>query len=193
MLRWSGAVAASGYDRRSLGLRAWAPRPHRRGPGHFTDLRNLLKSGRRIASWRVGIDPVEEPAMRRIFAIDDEKEWLELYVEILADEGYEVTPFTDGRMAIEAMKKGAPDAVILDLRMAPSGRDVLKSIRRTWPTMPVVISSAYGGYHNDPDFDSVESFVEKSTDLLSLRLALESAISKTAGALQPGRSQPPCV
>jgi DNA-binding NtrC family response regulator len=131
--------------------------------------------------------------MRRIFAIDDEKEWLELYVEILADEGYEVTPFTDGRMAIEAMKKGAPDAVILDLRMAPSGRDVLKSIRRTWPTMPVVISSAYGGYHNDPDFDSVESFVEKSTDLLSLRLALESAISKTAGALQPGRSQPPCV
>lgn len=122
--------------------------------------------------------------MTAIVVIDDEKEWLELYGEGLGANGHAVRTFGDGRAALLDMDLEVPDVVVLDIRMAPSGRDVLRSIRRRWPGLPVVVASSYVGYRDDPDFafDRVDAFLEKSTDLTELFGTIEYVLSKREGA-----------
>ena len=120
--------------------------------------------------------------MADIVAIDDEKEWLELYAEGLSAAGHTVWTFGDGQAALNEIGRSRPDLVVLDIRMAPSGRQMLWMIRRYWPELPVVMSSAYGGYRNDPDFVKADAFVDKSTDLNELISTIESVLGRTQGA-----------
>lgn len=116
--------------------------------------------------------------MADILAIDDEREWLELYADRLAEMGHVVKTYSNGQVALNEMGRDPPDLVILDLRMAPSGRQMLWMIRRYWPGVPVIISSAYGGYKNDADFAKVDAFLEKSTDMAKLAAIVEYVLSK---------------
>ena len=116
--------------------------------------------------------------MADILAVDDEKEWRELYAEGLAEVGHTVRTFGDGSKALDEIGRSPPDLVILDIRMGPSGRQMLWMIRRYWPELPVVISSAYGGYRNDPDFVKADAFVDKSTDLNELIVTIDSLVCK---------------
>ena len=124
--------------------------------------------------------------MADILAIDDEQEWLELYAERLAEMGHVVKTYSNGQVALNEMGQNLPDLVILDLRMAPSGRQMLWMIRRYWPGVPVIISSAYAGYKGDPDYAGVDAFLEKSTDLTELVGAVEYVLSKR----EHGRRRP---
>lgn len=119
--------------------------------------------------------------MADILAVDDEKEWRELYAEELAEAGHTVRTFGDGRKALDEIGRSPPDLVILDIRMGPSGRQMLGMIRRCWPGLPVVISSAYGGYRNDPDFVKADAFVDKSTDLNELIVTIAGLLSQEQG------------
>jgi DNA-binding NtrC family response regulator len=116
--------------------------------------------------------------MADILAIDDEQQWLELYTEKLGEMGHMVKTYTNGQVALNEMGEARPDLVILDLRMAPSGRQMLWMIRRYWPGVPVILSSAYAGYKGDPDYAGVDAFLEKSTDLTGLVGAVEYVLSK---------------
>jgi DNA-binding NtrC family response regulator len=124
--------------------------------------------------------------MAYILAIDDEPEWLELYAERLVEMGHSLRAYTNGQVALNEMGEERPDLVILDLRMAPSGRQMLWMIRRYWPDVPVILSSAYAGYKGDPDYAGVDAFLEKSTDLTRLVGAIEYVLSKK----EPGRPRP---
>jgi len=125
--------------------------------------------------------------MAYILAVDDEPDWLALYAETLGGAGHSVRTYTNGQVAFNEMGESRPDLVILDLRMAPSGRQLLWMIRRYWPGVPVIVSSAYGGYRDDPDFRSVDAFVEKSTDLTELVGAVDSILGgKESAGRCPG-------
>jgi DNA-binding response OmpR family regulator len=119
--------------------------------------------------------------MDRILAIDDERLWLELYAEKLTDAGFTVSTLEDGRSAVREIERLSPALVILDVRMSPSGRDVLSLIRTARPDLPVIISSAYGGYRDDRDFARANAFIEKSTDFAELLAAIQRLV--------PGRPQ----
>jgi len=116
--------------------------------------------------------------MSRIMTVDDEVEWLELYAEVLRDAGHDVESYADGVAAVRSIRVAPPDLVILDIRMGPSGRQVLKSIREAHPDLPVIMSSAYGGYRDDPDFAMADGFVEKSTDLTELIQMVRGVLAK---------------
>lgn len=60
--------------------------------------------------------------------VDDEPPIVELLTVYLAREGYEVSSAGDGLTAVEAVRRGAPDVVILDV-MLP-GLDGLEACRR---------------------------------------------------------------
>lgn len=64
----------------------------------------------------------------RVLLVDDEPPIVELLTVYLAREGYEVSSAGDGLAAVEAVRDGAPDVVILDV-MLP-GLDGLEACRR---------------------------------------------------------------
>jgi len=77
-----------------------------------------------------------------------------------------------------------PDLVILDLRMAVSGRSMLEILRRRRPNVPVVIHTVYGGYEDDPGMASVDGFVVKSPDLTALVSTVDAVLRRRGLALQ---------
>jgi len=116
--------------------------------------------------------------MADVLVVDDEETWRELYMERLSTAGHDVRAAGDGKEALEEMRARIPDIVVLDIRMAPSGRHLLRSIMLFWPEVPIVVSSAYGGYRGDADFMKATAFVEKTADLGEL----VEAIARILGA-----------
>ena len=68
------------------------------------------------------------PAPIRVLVVDDEPPIVDLLTGYLVREGYEVTSASDGHAAVDAVREGAPDVVILDV-MLP-GLDGLEVCRR---------------------------------------------------------------
>lgn len=67
---------------------------------------------------------------KKILAIDDEKNVLDLIEHYMTEDGYEVVQTNKGRRALEIIKEENPDLVILDYRMPETdGIEVLKEIR----------------------------------------------------------------
>jgi DNA-binding response OmpR family regulator len=68
--------------------------------------------------------------MARILLVDDSADIRHLLSTILRDEGHDVAVASDGVQAIEAIKNGAPDLMILDIMMPRmDGYGVLKEMR----------------------------------------------------------------
>jgi DNA-binding NtrC family response regulator len=127
--------------------------------------------------------------MADVLVVDDEETWRELYVERLSDAGHDVRAAGDGNEALEEMRTRIPDIVVLDIRMAPSGRHLLRSIMLFWPEVPVVVSSAYGGYRGDADFMKATAFVDKTVDLGELVEAIAGILGARHGTGSQGESR----
>ena len=71
---------------------------------------------------------------------DDEIELLKPHILMLQERGYEVTPVSSGRDAIDEMEQGGADLVFLDEQMPGlSGLDTLRVLKERWPGVPVVM------------------------------------------------------
>lgn len=69
--------------------------------------------------------------MSKVLLIDDDVELTTLLQEYLANEGYDVTTDTDGRVAIAAAASDAVDIIVLDIMMPRmNGIEVLQRIRQ---------------------------------------------------------------
>jgi DNA-binding NtrC family response regulator len=131
-----------------------------------------------------------------ILVVDDEQAWRDLFTELLENAGYTVRTVENGVLALDEIKRRKPDLTILDIRMSPSGRDLLRSVRRLMPEMPVVVCSSYGGYRDDPDFSKVDAYVVKSTDMEELLRAIDKTLVKRQlhgrNENLKGRASPSC-
>jgi len=116
--------------------------------------------------------------MADILVVDDEQSWRDLFTELLETTGHTVRAVENGVLALDEIKHRKPDLTILDIRMSPSGRDLLRSVRRLMPDMPVVVCSSYGGYRDDPDFSKVDAYVVKSTDMGELLEAIDNTLAR---------------
>lgn len=71
---------------------------------------------------------------KKILLVDDDQYIRELYLEVLKDAGYEVTPCTDGEAALAALSAGGFDLILLDIMMPKlDGIGVLKSAAAKTP------------------------------------------------------------
>lgn len=88
----------------------------------------------------------------RVLVIDDEKNYLLVLEALLTDAGYSVTTINDPEMALAFLDDSEVDVVITDMKMpGMTGREVLQSIKKSQPYLPVLIMTAFG---------SIESAVE---------------------------------
>ncbi|MDX1335292.1 MAG: response regulator transcription factor [Gammaproteobacteria bacterium] len=86
----------------------------------------------------------ENESMNRILLIDDDVELSKLLSEYLRGEGFEVDAVFDGATAVETLRSGHWDAVILDVMLpGMNGFDILKQVRPGLES-PVLMLTARG-------------------------------------------------
>src|SRR3972149_3862084 len=89
---------------------------------------------------------------KKILIVDDEEDIVNLVRMILEDAGYQVYASTDGREALEKLRKDTYDLVLLDLMMPFfSGWEVLKELRENSLTkdLPVALLTARASPRDD--------------------------------------------
>ena len=83
--------------------------------------------------------------MPKILVVDDEQGILDLLVDDLSDEGFQVISANNGASALVLIYRERPDIVLLDL-MIPvvNGYEVLRELRRNPTTrkLPVILLTA---------------------------------------------------
>jgi CheY-like chemotaxis protein len=73
----------------------------------------------------------------RILVVEDDLFLRELYVDILSGEGYKVDQAADGEQALEKMKAGGYNLILLDIIMPKlDGLSVMKQIQNETPLAP---------------------------------------------------------
>jgi EAL domain-containing protein (putative c-di-GMP-specific phosphodiesterase class I) len=91
------------------------------------------------------IAEAEPPRMPRILLIEDEPQVRHAYARVLRAKGLDVHELSDGRELSAALKEERFDAVVSDICMpGPSGIEVLKTVHRLDPDLPVVLVTAGG-------------------------------------------------
>lgn len=84
-------------------------------------------------------------ASHQIVIVEDEAPIREAVVEVLSSVGYEPIPTADGEAGLAAARRPGVSLVLLDLLLPKlDGMDVLARLRKTHPTLPVIILTARG-------------------------------------------------
>jgi DNA-binding NtrC family response regulator len=79
-----------------------------------------------------------------VFIVDDEARMGQVLSMVLSRFGCEPRAFTDGRLALEALKERPPDLVITDLSMPHmDGLTLLKEVKRHDRELPVILITAH--------------------------------------------------
>ena len=90
----------------------------------------------------LGTDPGSVPT-ERILVVEDDHAVQKALKRLFEAERFSVEISPDGKSALEAFRRVAPSAIVLDLRLpAMSGRDVCREIKRQAPTIPIIVLSA---------------------------------------------------
>lgn len=77
--------------------------------------------------------------------VDDDQELCELLAGWLAQDGFAVRCCHETRSALASLRDHLPDAVILDVMLPDgSGLELLKTLRESYPSLPVLMLSARG-------------------------------------------------
>jgi two-component system, NtrC family, response regulator HydG len=119
------------------------------------------------------------PKKLKVLVVDDNKEFCRNVKDILELKGHEVTPAHDGFKALERVKQGGFDLVLMDVKMPiMDGVKTFKKIKEIKPKTPVIMISAYAveelirdglragvfGFLKKPvDFDMLLGLMEDAT------------------------------
>ena len=82
----------------------------------------------------------------RVLVADDEKEMTNVLAAVLEREHYAVDTVSDGRAALEYALAGQYDCLVLDIMMPElDGLEVVRELRKSGSTVPVLLLTARGG------------------------------------------------
>src|SRR5882757_5341080 len=80
--------------------------------------------------------------MKRILIADDDDDLRQALEQLLELEGFAIAGVSDGRTALSLMREAIYDLILLDFAMPGAhGMDVLTSLRRLWPEVPIIMMS----------------------------------------------------
>ena len=103
--------------------------------------------------------------MKKIAIIDDEQDILETLERFLKrSEKFEIETFSNPENAMELIKKGHFDLILLDIMMPQmNGMDMLKEIKEANPEVKIIMMTAYSTVEKVIDANKVgaEDYVTK--------------------------------
>lgn len=84
--------------------------------------------------------------MKKILVVDDEPSLLDVIRMRLSAEGYAVATAVNSAGALEEVRTGGHDLVLLDLRLGDgeNGMELMSAIHELDPNLPIIILTAYG-------------------------------------------------
>jgi len=101
--------------------------------------------------------------MADILVVDDQPAVAEILSEELAREGHQLSSVSDVDSLRRHLKNSRTDLVLLDLYLEGfEGWEVLHTIKRENPDLPVLIFSAYDSFAGDPRLSQANGYVVKS-------------------------------
>ncbi len=88
--------------------------------------------------------------LKTILVVDDEPENRQIFSGLLTDLGYKVIDEPDGASALSTIRQGTKvDLVVTDDRMPNmSGLELIETLRKVVPSVPVIMITAYGRIEN---------------------------------------------
>lgn len=82
---------------------------------------------------------------KKVLIVDDQNGIRVLLVEVFSSEGYQTFQASNGKLALEIVKKESPDLVLLDMKIpGMDGLEILKHIKSIDQSMKVIMMTAYG-------------------------------------------------
>jgi DNA-binding NtrC family response regulator len=125
--------------------------------------------------------------MSRILVVDDEASICWAFRESLTDEGHEVEVAASAEEGLKLAQQGAPDAVILDIRLpGVDGLAALADFRRIIGPAPIVIITAFGNLDT-----AVRAMESGAFDYLVKPFDLDQAVTAVKRALEKQRPERP--
>jgi DNA-binding NtrC family response regulator len=119
--------------------------------------------------------------MSKILVVDDESSIRLLYSEELTDEGYEVVTAGNPSEAVEKLREGEFDLMILDIKLKnESGLDLLQKIVKDRHNLPVILCTAFSCYKDDFSAWLADGYVVKSSDLSEIKDEIRKVLAKKA-------------
>jgi len=119
--------------------------------------------------------------MKRILAVDDNQDILDVLRYILEDSGYEVDTLSNGHDLFHQIEKHHPDLILLDIMLGDmDGRVLCKNVKETAKThdIPVILVSAS---HNVGDSmkqnGAPDDFIAKPFDMNVLLDSIERQLA----------------
>jgi DNA-binding NtrC family response regulator len=116
----------------------------------------------------------------RVLVVDDEKDFVETLVKRLKGRGIEAFGITSGEEALELMKQGPFDVVILDIRMpGMDGISALREMKRVQPRTEVILLTGHATVES-----SIQGLELGAFDFLVKPVQMEDLVVKMAQALE---------
>ncbi|MDO8735478.1 MAG: response regulator [Thermoleophilia bacterium] len=114
----------------------------------------------------------------RLLLVDDEEEFIKALAERLNLRDLAGHTAFNGVQALEYVEENEPQVMVLDLRMPGiDGMEVLRTVRRKYPLMQVIVHTAHGN-----DLDEAEAWQLGIYDYLRKPVEIDLLIDRIRGA-----------
>ncbi len=123
--------------------------------------------------------------MSKVLIIDDHNGIRDLLLTVLQAQGHEVCLAADGVAGLQRFLTDRPDVVVVDLKMPEmDGLEVVRTLRREHPEVPIIAMSGGFGEHTDLYLDVAVEFgavaaLRKPFRLATFKQAVAEAIAHT--------------
>jgi len=116
--------------------------------------------------------------MPKLLIVEDEENLRDLYEEDLIDAGYEVEKASNGKEAMELVRNGSFDLIIMDIRMPEmDGIETLGKVITMEKKIPVIIYTAYSNYKSNFMTWTADAYLTKSSNLDELKKKISELLS----------------
>ena len=128
-----------------------------------------------------------------IFCVEDDDSIRELMVYALTSSGFQAAGFADGPSFWQAMEKGRPELILLDIMLpGEDGVSILRRLRAAAETesLPVIMATATGA-----EYDKVRGLDSGADDYLVKPFGMLEMVSRVKAVLRrsPPREQAPLL
>ena len=82
---------------------------------------------------------------KKVLIVDDQNGIRILLMEVFSSEGYKTFQASNGKLALEIVRKESPDLVLLDMKIpGMDGLEILKHVKAINRDIKVIMMTAYG-------------------------------------------------